>query len=1047
MSDKAKPIRILTAVAPYDGHDVSILALNSFLLDGEHPLEVIYQGYNIKAKNIVAAAIQEDVDAIAVSSYNGGHLQFFPLLAEMLKEKGADNILIFGGGGATITPEDESQIEGQGVRKIYGTTFTLPEIVSDVEKNVLEERATQDPYKDLENIISRADGREPQAVARLISLAEDRTRGFLLSEDQQKAYNQVLSSSDTSDSKLVVVTGDGGSGKSTLIDELVKRYLEDFPEKTLAILSNDPTTATEKTYSAFLGDRVRMNNVYDERVFMRSIATGEPYLSLSKALPDAVDILRSVGYDLIIVETPGTGQVGINVEKFDPDLVVYVKTKEYGTGLQLKKDQQLHDADFVVLNKVDIPGSRASFDEIKTVLKKNGKQDALHATLAKLAHDPGTDILYVDMMGSLGLESVLQIPTETVWEHINRISIVPHARRNYLAEIAKAVREYDAWVDGQLKLARKGELNSLDSYCKDLLERWPEIWEDLSAQAAEKLNTKTEVKTINGLTVPKVALPDPEDKAESLRFLLEEGLPGMFPFVTGIYPLRLEKGGETTRQFAGLRGPEETNERLQYLAEGVERPRLSIAYDGITLYGDDPDTDPSAEGKIGEGGVSVSTWEDMKTILHGFDIRDISTSMTINGPAPIILAMFFNAAIDLEYDRMETEIGRELNEEERDDLKTTTLKSIRGTIQADILKEVQGQNECIFQPEFAIKLQGDMQEYFIEQGIDKFYSMSVSGYHIGEAGATPVQELADTLSNGLTYVENFLGRGMAVNDFAPVLSFFLRVSHEAEWLAYGAVCRKIWSIAMRDVYQANEKSQKFRFHTQTSGRSLQAEEWDTLNPLRQTYQAFLALLNNTNSLHVDSADEPMTTPGEKYVRQATMIPNYLKEETEAFVIQNLLSGSYAFRHLMKEVQEGILQEFERIDQLGGVIQAMDLNYQRRQIAESSQKYESDRHKGDPRRKIIGYNTYELPDDDPHKYPKVPEIIRPNEKDWKRQIIRIRDFRTRHEDEVQEYLARLKHVALEDDNVFEELMETVKYCTLGEITETLAQVGGRFRKVV
>jgi methylmalonyl-CoA mutase len=485
----------------------------------------------------------------------------------------------------------------------------------------------------------------------------------------------------------------------------------------------------------------------------------------------------------------------------------------------------------------------------------------------------------------------------------------------------------------------------------------------------------------------------------------------------------------------------------------VAKPRLSIAFDGITLYGADSDEDPGSIGKIGEGGVAIDSWEDMRLVLAGFAIPDISTSMTINGPAPIILAMYFVAAQDIELERAEADKGAPLSGAEREALWRRTLQELRGTLQADILKEVQAQNESIFQPDFAIKLLGDVQEWFIANDVRRFYSLSISGYHMGEAGASPVQELAFTLANGFTYVENFLARGMGVNAFAPSLSFFFKVCHEAEWLAYGAVCRKIWAIALRDVYGADERSQRFKFHTQTSGRALQAEEWDTLNPVRLTYHALCGMLANTNSLHVDSADEPMTTPGERWVRQATMIQNYLREEAEGFVIQNLLSGSYAFRTLLREVQAQVLEEFDRLDQLGGVGPATELGYQRRCIAENSARYERERRRPDgghpepPRRRIVGYNIHELPEGHPDKYPPVAEVVRPDPADWERQLARVRDFRARHREDAPVYLARLKEVALAGGNVFGELLETVRHATLGEISRTLAQVGGRYRKMV
>jgi methylmalonyl-CoA mutase len=854
--------------------------------------------------------------------------------------------------------------------------------------------------------------------------------------------------------RVVAVAGDGGSGKSTLIDELIKRFLAALPGKRIAILANDPTTSNGQVATALLADRVRMNHIYDPRVWLRSVATGSTYAPLSPALPQLLAVLRAAGFDLILVETPGTGQTGLDLTTLQADLLLYVKTREYGGSLQLQKDQLLRDAHLIVLNKADLEGTEAAFGELRALLGDRDRGAALYPVTAKTTRDPGLERLFAALCSKL--EWPVPEPPEAndIFRYAKQNVLVPHRRRAYLAEIADRVRDYDRWTAQQLSLLRANPdaPAGLDPTCARLLEQWPARWQELSRQAADRMGLEPMVETPNGLKLPRVALPDPAEPAEALRFLLEEGLPGQFPYATGIYPYRTVSAAETTRQFAGLRGPEETNRRLHLLAHEVARPRLSIAFDGITLYGADSDADPGSVGKIGEGGVAIDTWEDMKLVLKGFRIPDISTSMTINGPAPIILAMYFVAAQECEVERVEGERQAPLSEQERELLCRRTLQGLRGTVQADILKEVQAQNESIFQPDFAIKLLGDVQEWFLANGVEKFYSLSISGYHIGEAGASPVQELAFTLANGFTYVENFRARGMAVNAFAPSLSFFFKVSHEAEWLAYGAVCRKIWAIALRDVYQADERAQKFKFHTQTSGRALQAEEWDTLNPVRLTYHALLGLLANTNSLHVDSADEPMTTPGEKWVRQATMIPNYLREEAEGFVIQNLLSGSYAFRTLMREVQKQVLDEFDRIDQLGGVGPATERGYQRRCIAESSARYERQRRRATdehpcPQRRIIGYNAFEPPDGHPGKYPPVAEVVRPAPDDWQRQVARIRDFRQRHREDAPHYLDRLKQVALADGNVFGELLETVRHATLGQITATLAEVGGHFRKMV
>jgi methylmalonyl-CoA mutase len=1042
-----RPLRILTAVAAYDGHDASILALNRALLNGPKPVEVIYLGFNMTSGQIAAAALQEGVDAVAVSSYNGGHLQFFPHLVELLRERTKRRIVVFGGGGGTIISQDAATLEASGIEKIYGPGWPLDDIVSDMLRRI-DSRFAEGPLPtdpDLWN-----DGEPlPTELTHLMSMAEHSGEHF------NNIYHNWLARADSASSRVIVLCGDGGGGKSTLIDELVRRFLETFTREKVAIIANDPTIVHGLVSTAFLADRVRMNYIYDDRVWLRSIATGSAYAPLSPSLPNLLRTFRAVHYGLVMVETPGTGQTGLDLAPLQADLLVYIKTCEFGDRLQLQKDQLLHQADLVVLNKADLESSEAAFGLIREALAEEGKEDVLFATTAKAARDPGLDFLFAAICRRFNWPEWQAPEDNNVFRYAKRSILVPHRRRAYLAEIADKVRAYDRWTADQLQKVREnpGDLSRLDSSCVRLLETWPDRWRELSLQAGRQAGLGAMVETPNGLKLPRVALPDPEDRAESLRFLLEEGLPGQFPFATGIRPYRPMSARETVRQFAGMRGPEETNRRLHLLARGAERPRLSIAFDGITLYGADSDEDPGSIGKIGEGGVAIDTWEDMKLVLSGFRIRDISTSMTINGPAPVILAMYLVAVQEIELERVSEEKGAPLDEEERQTLRKQVLQTVRGTIQADILKEVQAQNESIFQPDFALRLLGDVQEWFISNGVKKFYSMSISGYHIGEAGASPVQELAFTLSNGFTYIENFRARGMAVNDFAPNLSFFFKVSHEAEWLAYGAVCRKIWAIALRDVYGADERSQMLKFHTQTSGRALQAEEWDTLNPVRLTYHALLGLLANTNSLHVDSADEPMTTPGEKWVRQASMIPNYLREEAEGFVIQNLLSGSYAFRALMREVQAQVLDEFDRLDQLGGVGSATEHGYQRSCIAKNSARYEQERrrkkseHSQEPLRRIIGYNLFELPDGHPDKYPPVVEAVHSNPGDWERQLKRVRDFKERHAKEAQTYLARLKHAALSRENVFGELLDTVRYATLGQITHALFDAGGRYRKMV
>jgi isobutyryl-CoA mutase len=1041
-----RPFRILTAVAAFDGHDASVLALNRALQSGSFPVEVIYLGFDMSGEKIALAALQEGADAVAVSSYNGGHLQFFPHLLACLARCGMENTLVVGGGGGTILPADAEELEAAGVQKIYGPGWPLDDVAADLCRRVAARREQAPPQPPLPS----QGALTPAELSRLLGCAERQE-----CDPEAKLPQSRLEGAAVGSARTVAIAGDGGSGKSTLIDELIRRFLEAFPERRVAILANDPTTASAGTSTAFLADRVRMNQIYHERVWLRSVATGSPYAPLSPALPRLAQLLRGAGFDLVLVETPGTGQTGLDLAALKADLLVYVKTREFGSALQLHKDQLLRDAGLVVLNKADLQGAEAAFGELSGVLAELGREGLLFPTTAKSARDPGLDQLFAAICRRLDWPAPPLPAPADIFSYAKRSVLVPHRRRAYLAEIAEKVRAYDRWSARQLGelRAHPDDSSRLDPACARLLEEWPGKWQELSLQAARRMGIEPWVESLNGLRLPRVALPDPGDRAESLRFLLEEGLPGSFPFATGCFPYRPVSAGETTRQFAGLRGAEETNRRLHLLARGVARPRLSIAFDGITLYGADSDEDPGSVGKIGEGGVAIDSWEDMKLVLDGFAIPEISTSMTINGPAPTLLAMYFVAAQEIELERAERERAAPLSGAERESLARQTVQGLRGTLQADILKEVQAQNENIFQPDFAIKLLGDVQQWFVDNGVQKFYSLSISGYHIGEAGASPVQELAFTLSNGFTYVENFLARGMPVNAFAPSLSFFFKVSHEAEWLAYGAVCRKIWAIALRDVYGADERSQLFKFHTQTSGRALQAEEWDTLNPVRLTYHALVGLLANANSLHVDSADEPMTTPGEKWVRQATMVPNFLREEAEGFLVQNLLSGSYAYRALLAEVQAQVLAEFDRLDQLGGVVPATEMGYQRRAIAENSARYEEQRrratpeHPGEPRRRIIGYNAHELADGNPDKYPAVADLVRPGPADFERQLARVRDFKERHREDAPVYLARLREVALREGNVFGELLETVRHASLGQITKTLAEVGGKYRKMV
>lgn len=1038
-----RPFRIITAVAAYDGHDASILALNRALLACPEPLELIYLGYHMSAEKIAQAAMQESADAVAVASYNGGHLEFYPqLLADLQQVSPAP--LLFAGGGATILPEEKQQLESKGIKRVYLPGTSLPEIASDILKQLKQRPHYLRPNS--ENLIAAARKKSPAALAALLTALEHPSkRSIKLTSTCRQLIETVEPKG-----RMLLVSGDGGAGKSTLIDELVQRFLKQYPQRQVAILANDPATGSRECSHALLADRVRMNSIYHSQLFFRSVSSGALFRSWAPALPQMAHLLQRLGFALVIVETPGSGQAGFDLSPFAADLKLYLKTREYGSGLQLQKDQLLLEADLVVLNKIDQEGAEAAYQELSAQLEQQPNPPPLIAIMAKNTRDSGLDQLFQQLEFRLGWSDSPAPLSHNIFSQAKHFSLVPHMRRNYLADVVAKVQNYDSWVDQQLQILREqpDHPEKLAPECQNLLTNWPEQWQQLSEQAAQHFATEVTATTQNGLQLPRVALPDPQDPLESLRFLLQEGLPGCFPYVSGLHPLRPIRGAETTRQFAGLRNAEDTNRRLQLLARGVDKPRLSIAFDGITLYGDDSDTDPASIGKVGEGGVAIDSWEDMKRLLAGFSLRDISTSMTINGPAPVILAMYFVAAAELECEAAEAKQEQPLSASARKELQVLTWKKLRGTVQADILKEVQAQNECILQPDFSIRLLGDVQQYFIEQDIHHFYSLSISGYHIGEAGASPVQEMAFTLANGFTYVENFLARNMPIDRFAPNLSFFFRVSHEAEWLAYGAVCRKIWAIAMRDRYQADKRSQQLRFHTQTSGRALQTEEWDTLNPIRQSYHALLGLLANSNSLHVDAADEPMTTPSEKYVRQATMIPNFLREEAELFVIQNLLSGSYAFQQLCRTVQQQVLEELSRIDQLGGVGPATELGYQRRCIADQSNRYEKQRQPGAAlNRPIIGYNVHQLPPEHPDRYLLSHEVVRPSRKDAELQIARIQAFREKHSDLAPQALRQLQQVVVNEGNTFAELLQTVRHASLGQITQALIEVGGGYRKML
>ncbi|KAH3744138.1 methylmalonyl-CoA mutase [Pelomyxa schiedti] len=1080
-----RPVRIITGCAAYDGHDASIHAVNRALRETPNvaaSTELIYVGFNRKVCELVQAAVEEGCDCVAVSSYNGGHNHFFPALVRNIKEAGGNSVVV-GGGGGTILPADEELIEKAGAH-VYGQKWTLENLAKDVILRCVE---NCDESRSETEIVSAAISGAKWALGLILNAAEEScwleanggasTPRGLKCESLMSAY-LAAAKSYNKQGKLIAVTGDGGAGKSTLTDEIAGLFSQDQPSGTrrnLAILSIDPTTNRGGNISALLGDRIRMTNIYKPNVFMRSVATRIVYGNFPPSLSKMLSILRAGYFDLVIFETPGTGQVGLDFAPYKPDLLFYVKTKEFGSvHIQLEKDQLLLEADAIILNKIDREGSKALCDQLQVLLAHASvcnPNQKLFPTVTKLANNPATVDMYTWMCKRLSFETIYKFTGVDPFSTLKFTSLVPHSRRSYLGLVVDAVRKYDTYTANQVKLCRTSGLAACDSYCQQLMAGWEQTWEKITC------NKTLYYTSFNGLKIPKIAIPDRDDTAGMLQFLLEEGLPGCFPYINGVFPLRQESALQTTRQFAGLRLAEHTNERFHFLSQGVPCPRLSTAFDGITLYGDDCDTDAGSIGKIGEGGVSISTLDDMKILYSGFDFEKISTSMTINGPAAIILAMYFNTACDYMIEKYKKQHPEEVSVVDPtlpgpgslratdihpeygllcskvQEIRDCTYCMLRGTIQADILKEMQAQNECIFQEDFAVKLMGDVQEFFIKKHVQKFYSISISGYHIGEAGATPVQELAYSLSNGFTYLENFLGRGMGVNDVAPNFSFFLRNSHELEWLVSGPVCRKIWAVALRDIYHGNERSQAFKYHTQTSGRALQIPEWESLNPVRQTFHALMALMNNTNSLHVDSADEPLTTPSAKYVRQATMIPNFLTVEAELLRAENLFSGSYAHRTIRKGLQEQILKELEAIDQEGGVGPATELGYHRNCIATASCQYEYDISRG--KRPIIGRNVCVLDSATLSDFGGGTDasagtglhVVRPEQTDWDKQIARTNAFRARNSTVAPAWLAHLRTAASSGANVFEVLLDTVRYASLGQISAALREVGGSFRQMV
>ncbi len=1120
-------IRLVTAASLFDGHDAAINIMRRILQSSG--AEIIHLGHNRSVEDIVNTAIQEDVQGIAITSYQGGHMEFFKYAYDLLKERGASQIKLFGGGGGTILPTEIEELQKYGITRIYspddGRKMGLQGMIND-----LLQQCDFSVGVHLNGELSHFLQKNPNSVARLISVAENNSELF---------YKEVRPLLKVGNAPVLGITGTGGAGKSSLVDELIRRFLLDFEDKTIAIISVDPSK--RKTGGALLGDRIRMNSVNHPRVYMRSLATRQSNLALSKHVQSAVDILKAAQYDLIILETSGIGQSDTEITDHS-DVSLYVMTPEYGAATQLEKIDMLDFADVIAINKFDKRGALDALRDVRKQYQRNHQlwekptdEMPVFGTIASQFNDPGMNQLYrmvvdkiVEKTGSTDLRSVKNADKELS----AKIYIIPPARTRYLSEISENNRRYDAWVEKQVEIARKlfgiqqtietlkevGSRKSevghvaetsklpnfqtletlyeelelqLDGHCKRILETWEtktaayKADEYLYQVRGKEIRVPAFTKSLAHTRIPRVAMPRFKDWGEILRWSLQENVPGEFPFTAGVFPFK-RKGEDPTRMFAGEGGPERTNRRFHYVSLGMPANRLSTAFDSVTLYGEDPDHRPDIYGKIGNSGVSICCLDDAKKLYSGFDLCDprTSVSMTINGPAATICAFFMNAAIDQQCEKYIRENGlehmveakfKELYEEKNllrpnyegdlpkgtdglgllllgitgdqvlepsiyNELKAKALSAVRGTVQADILKEDQAQNTCIFSTEFSLKLMGDVQEYFIINKVRNFYSVSISGYHIAEAGANPISQLAFTLSNGFTFVEYYLSRGMNIDDFAPNLSFFFSNGLDPEYAVIGRVARRIWAKAMKEKYHANERSQMLKYHIQTSGRSLHAQEI-AFNDIRTTLQALYAIYDNCNSLHTNAYDEAITTPTEESVRRAMAIQMIINHELGLATNENPLQGAFIIEELTDLVEAAILLEFDRITERGGVLGAMETMYQRGKIQEESMYYETLKHSGEL--PIIGVNTFLSKDGSPTILPK--EVIRSTEEEKENQI-RTRDHLHKAKGNVApEVLKQLQQAALKNENIFGALMEAAKHCTLGQITNALYEVGGQYRR--
>ncbi|MGH8704039.1 MAG: fused isobutyryl-CoA mutase/GTPase IcmF [Burkholderiales bacterium] len=1065
-------IRFVTAASLFDGHDASINIMRRILQASG--AEVIHLGHNRAVDEIVTAALEEDAQGVAVSSYQGGHIEFFKYMVDLLRERGGAQIKVFGGGGGVIVPAEIRELQEYGVARIYspedGQRMGLQGMINDMLA-----RCDFDPVAHAPRDIEAFHSGDTRALAQTITALESGVADAAL----KKAMHEAAAKNPA---PVLGVTGTGGSGKSSLTDELVRRFRLDQGDRLrIGVIAVDPSR--RKTGGALLGDRIRMNAIHGGKVFMRSLATRASGAEIAACLPEAIAACRAAGSDLVIVETSGIGQGNAAIVPH-ADASLYVMTPEFGAASQLEKIDMLDFADFVAINKFDRRGAEDALRDVRKQVQRNREafrqkpeEMQVYGTIASRFNDDGVTALYQAVSARLkekGLKLApgrLPKPGSKVSSSIN--VVVPPKRIRYLAEIAECLRGYHQHAAAQARLARERASlitarqllvdagkdgaaleplieekdAALDARSKKLLKMWPDTVKAYSGDEyvvrirGQEIRTKLTYLSLSGTKVPKVALPRFEDPGELLRWQLRENVPGSFPFTAGVFAFKRENE-DPTRMFAGEGDPFRTNRRFHLVSKDMPAKRLSTAFDSVTLYGFDPDERPDIYGKVGNSGVSIATLEDMKVLYSGFDLCDPATSvsMTINGPAPTILAMFMNSALDQQVEKFRKDNGREPTEDEQQKIREWTLSTVRGTVQADILKEDQGQNTCIFSTEFSLKVMGDIQEYFIHNDVRNFYSVSISGYHIAEAGANPISQLAFTLANGFTFVEAYLARGMHIDDFAPNLSFFFSYGMDPEYAVLGRVARRIWAVAMRERYGANERSQKLKFHSQTSGRSLHAQEI-AFNDIRTTLQALISTYDNTNSLHTNAYDEAITTPTEESVRRAMAIQMIINREWGLGKNENPNQGSFLIEELTDLVEEAVLKEFETISTRGGVLGAMETGYQRGKIQEESMHYEHQKHDGSY--PIIGVNTFRNPHGDP--IPQKLELIRSTEEEKQSQLKRLREFQQRHAADAPALLERLRQAVVRNENVFAVLMDAVRVCSLGQITHALFEVGGQYRR--